>query len=344
MKFPVLVCCLVLATPAFAKPAARFLVKTHSPVTALSYAPDGRTLASADRSGRVTLTDAQSGEIKQSLRYKEPVKALSFAPNGKLLAIGVGKQVRLLDATGDLKTAKPVRILATSIPIGKTLQFSADGGVLLAVEGDESQGSQYAVEIWEVESGKRLRSYSAKDTDAYAAALSPDGKTFVALTERGARSLFSVATGREIRALSDNFTLNNPPFDVPFVGTFAWSPDGKWIVGTASYLEGPGYLTLWEAASGRSKWSNIFDDYGSALAWSPDSSRIAVGTSYDTLYDDPKKLHRPTGAPIFGARNGRWQRSVQRVPGEINAVAWSPDGKTLATGNNKRVELWDVGR
>ncbi len=344
MKLVFLVLCLALATPAFSKPAALVLVKTNSPVTALSYAPGGQTLASADQSGRVTLTDAKSGETKQSFRYKESVNALAFAPNGKLLAIGVGKQVRLVDPRSVMKVAKPVLVLETSVPIYDTLQFSADGRVLLAVEGDHSQNSQYAVEIWKVDSGKRLRSYSVKDAEDYAAALSPDGKTFVATTKGLGRSLFSVATGQEIRALSDRFTHDTPPFEVPFVSTLAWSPDGKWIVGAGSYFEAAGHLTLWDAASGQIKWSRIFYDYGSALAWSPDSSHVAVGTSYDTTYDDPAKLHRPTGAPIFSSVSGQWQHSVQRVPGEVNSIAWSPDGKTLATGNNKRVELWDVER
>lgn len=344
MKLTFFAFCLALTTPALAKTAAHILVKTNSPGTALCYSPGGQILASADQSGRVTLTDAKSGKTKQSLRYKEAVNALAFAPNGKLLAIGAGKQVRLLDPSGDMKTAKPVLVLATSVPIHNTLQFSADGRVLLAVEGGYSQDSQYVVEIWQVASGKRLRRYSAKDTDTDAAALSPDGKTFVALTHRFGRSLFSVATGQEIRTLSDHFTHDTPPFEVPFVSALAWSPDGKWIVGTGSYFEGAGHLTLWEAASGQIKWSRTFYDYGSALAWSPDSSRIAVGTAYDTTYDDPAKLHRPTGAPIFNAMSGQWQRSVQRVPGEINAIAWSPDGKTLATGHNKRIELWNMKR
>jgi len=40
---------------------------------------------------------------------------------------------------------------------------------------------------------------------------------------------------------------------VPFVSTLAWSPDGEWIVGTGSYFEAAGHLTLWEVASGQIK-------------------------------------------------------------------------------------------
>lgn len=351
MKLALFALTFALVAPTFAETQpqqARVLFRSKAAIVAVAYAPDGKTLASADDAYNVRLTDVSSGQTRQAFAYKERVASLAFAPDGKLLAIGVGKQIRLLNPKTDMKTAAPVRVLETSIMVYKPLQFSANGRVLLAVEGGYKRDSQdnsldYGVEVWDVASGRKISNYTAKDTDTYAASLSPDGKTFVALNRRFSRSLFSVATGKEIRELSNAFTHDTPPFEVPFVSTLTFSPDGKWIAGTGSYFEANGHLTLWETASGKIKWSRNFYDYGSAIAWAPDSSRVAAGTSYDTTYDDPNNLHRPTGAPIWNA-NGKWQRSVQRVPGEISALAWSPDGKTLATGAaDGAVRLWKVG-
>ena len=107
-------------------------------------------------------------------------------------------------------------------------------------------------------------------------------------------------------------------------------------------MEGPGHLTIWNVATGKPKWGRTFSDYGGAIAWSPDNSRVAIGTSYDTTYDDPKHLHQPTGAPIFNAASGQWKQSLQRTPGKINALAFSPDGQTVAVGAGKIVRLWRV--
>lgn len=338
MKLALFALTFALAAPSFAKPAARVLVKSRSPIVALAYAPNGQILASADDAHRVTLTDVSSGQTKQVFGYKEKVVALAFAPDGKLLAVGVGKQIRLLDPKSDLKTAAPKRVLEMKMPVNSTLQFSADGRVLLAVEVDYSTGEGYAVDVWSVASGKLIRRHQTKYTESYAAALAPDGKTFVAPTGVVGAGLFSVATGQKLRDLSGDFP-HNTGF---YVGDFAFSPDGKHIAGTGGFMESSGNFTVWDARSGKVKWSHIIDDYGIALAWAPDGARVATGTSYDTTYDDPKDLHQPTGTPVWSA-SGKWQRSLQRVPGKINALAWAPNGKTLATGGKDGVvRLWAV--
>ena len=333
---------LLLAAPTLAAKPARVLVKHHAPVIALSYAPDG-TLASADERGRVTLT-ASSGQTKQSFSYKNPVNALAFSPDGKLLAIGVGRQIRLLDPKSEMKTAAPVRVFKTR-QLAREVSFSADGKRMLTLESeyDDPNGynGRFTVEVWDVNQGKPIRQRQITKSENFIAALAPDGQSFAVPAEGVTLELVSVSSGRA-RPLSDKFTYDTAPFEVPFVGTLAFSPDGKWLAGTGSYFEGAGHLSVWEVASRKLKWSRTFYDYGAAVAWSPDSSRVVAGTVYDTTYDDPKHLHRPTGAPIFSAQ-GQWQRSLQRVPNESSLLAWSPNGKTLATGNeNGAIRLYDV--
>ena len=334
------------ARPAHAKneDKARVLLHGKAPIGALAYAPDGATLASADESGRLTLTEVASGKVTRDFRYKTAVKSLAFAPDGKLLAVGVGREVRLLNPNSEMKKAAPVRVLKLQKTVGSSLQFSQDGRILLAIEASYAgkDGYDYAVNIWNVATGERLRHYRPKYTESYSAALSPNGKQFVASTDVATVALFDVEHGQKIRELSNDFSdnTNNTGF---YIHALAFSPDGKWIVGAGGFMESSGNLTLWETKSGVAKWNRVIADYGNAIAWSPDSSRVIAGTSYDTTYDDPDKLHRPTGAPIFTS-SGQWQRSLQRAPGAINAIAWAPDGKTLATGaEDGAVRLWKVG-
>ena len=313
-----LLCILTLTPLANAKSAtARVAQKHDAPITALAYAPDGKTLASASENGRVKLTDIASNKTKLTFRYREQVAALAYSPDGKILAVARGKEVRLLNP----QTAAPIRVLKTQAEVGDALGFSANGNRLIISEGDGNDGAMCSV--WDVNRGKQLQRHSVKYADVQTAALSPDGKMFAAPNperEKFGLSLWNVETGRRIRLLINE----NTEQDYPYIGTVAFSPDGKSLAGTGSYMEGPGHLTMWNVATGKPRWGRTFSDFGGALAWSPDSSRIAVGTSYDTTYDDPKDLHQPTGAPIFGAkkrpvetfiaaRAGRHQRALFRA-------------------------------
>ncbi|MDB5309107.1 MAG: polymerase sigma factor [Gemmataceae bacterium] len=55
----------------------------------LAPAPDGRTLAAGDGSGRIDLLDAATADLVRTLRESgDPVKQLMFAPRGDLLVVG----------------------------------------------------------------------------------------------------------------------------------------------------------------------------------------------------------------------------------------------------------------
>ncbi|MFO0801811.1 MAG: hypothetical protein U0791_01625 [Gemmataceae bacterium] len=48
--------------------------------------PDGRTVASGDAGGRITLVDVDTGSIRRTFQHNGPILALDFSPDSKLLA------------------------------------------------------------------------------------------------------------------------------------------------------------------------------------------------------------------------------------------------------------------
>ena len=64
-----------------------------------------------------------------------------------------------------------------------------------------------------------------------------------------------------------------------------------------------------------------------AVAWSPDGTRIATGSD-----DGVWVLDAVTGEDLFSLERGR----------EVGSVAWSPDGTRIATGSDEGVQVWDA--
>ena len=64
-----------------------------------------------------------------------------------------------------------------------------------------------------------------------------------------------------------------------------------------------------------------------AVAWSPDSTRIATGSDEGVWV-----LDAVTGEDLFSLERGR----------EVGSVAWSPDSTRIVTGSDEGVQVWDA--
>lgn len=105
---------------------------------------------------------------------------------------------------------------------------------------------------------------------------------------------------------------------------FAFRPDSKAI---ASWNELS--IRLWDLASGRMLWHSSAPGKFHAAVFSPDGKRLAV--------------YGGGGVWIVDATTGKLERTIA-APGR-SALAYAPDGKTIATAVNdwgQPVDLWDV--
>jgi RNA polymerase sigma factor (sigma-70 family) len=147
---------------------------------------------------------------------------------------------------------------------------------------------------------------------------SPDGKFLVTYGGRTIQ-VWNAATGRLIRDIGDP--------QIAF-SHFALSSDGA----TLATIDSPSRLRLWDLATGRERrrWHVAEDENYEHMSFSPDGRTVAVSV---TRLDRAAKTNEKfidlwdTAAPSERRR---------RIPGDwlwLHDLAFSPDGKTLATAS-----------
>ncbi len=103
------------------------------------------------------------------------------------------------------------------------------------------------------------------------------------------------------------------------------SPDGRQV----AICDQDGYLVAWRLDDGRELFrERVLLRRASAVAYSPDGTRLAVGGATDAIV-------------IRDARTGQ---ALAQIPagGGVMSLAWSPDGRRLVSGHDSgEVKVWD---
>jgi len=260
------------------------------------------------------------------------VPCLAYSPDGKSLALAINNDhtIALFDST----TWRLRSVLGGHSARVWSLAFSPDGKTLAAATGHWGVNSAGLGEVWVWEVDRpEGRVVATAIPLAFAVAYSPDGKTLAYGTWGDTVVLLDVATGR-VRATCRGHDDG--------VRAVAFSPDGKTLA--SGGLDQT--VRLWDAATGAPIGDPLpAPDAGlGGLAFSPDGSLLAASS---LAKDNRKAGEKIARVKVWDVATRHERARLDGHPLNVLCLAFSPDGKTLATGGGRNrvsgeVKLWDV--
>lgn len=306
----------LIATGSAAEPPRTIELQGHTQaVTTIAWAADGMSLATAgdDRTIRTweiaagRLIATRSGIAREG--YGGPVVA--FTSDLKIAVVNYWGAISLLAVADGKVLGKIDPILdrgkdSTFRPDVFAMAFSPDGRRLATAGATSAQSLPGGIVIvWDVETGKPLHKFEPLTTAAGAVAWSADGRRLAAGT---------TGVGGEVPEAGE---------------VIVWDTE-DWKLSRAFHVKE-------KVAPG--EWISAAD-----VAIAPNGERIAVSVSAGGRAKPAGLILEDTGASIVIGElaTGEVTRPVSGLAASVGRLAYSPDGKSLATaGADKVARVWN---
>jgi WD40 repeat protein len=348
----------------------RALLRHRGPVKAVAFGPDGRLLATgaiallgdpetqrALMTGDARLWRADTGTlVGKPLEHPGPVWAVAFSPSGRTLLTGCedGKGRLFATATG----AAIGRPLANEGTVSG-VAFSPDGRLALTASAGcvpTRTGGSAAARLWDLPPEPELRLPLEHTAGVGFLASDRDGRHLRAACCDGTVRAWDLQTGTH----TDYSLPAQPGMD-----SLALAPNGRVLATSTKDVT----AHVWDLESGQ-LLRQLSAPLPRGMAFAPDGRLLVNDVATRTVQLRDVSTGEPAGPPLqlgwrcraaavspdgrvaaLGGveRTGLWDLSTGRklaewrVPAEVWAAAFSPDGRALVTGHaDGSARLWEV--
>jgi WD40 repeat protein len=284
-------------------------------VLGLAFSPDQRFLATASMDGTAKVWEVASGKELHTLSgHDTMVTSVAFHAGGRrLTTVAVDGTVAQWDPATGQRQRTLQRHLGPVLNTGFNAAFRADGEQFTSLVKDLS------IRVWETESGREIDRVPDKLPPHLTSCLSPDGQR-VAVATVGSVQVLEVHSHKPVAVL---------PAIPHMIHQMTFSADGRLLAAAAWN----GTARVWEVASQKTLHTFRHSDRVMGVAFHPNGRQLASGSCDNT-------------AKVWDLDTGQEVETLRGHIGYVMALAYSPDGKLLATASGHRyqgeVQLWDA--
>lgn len=277
-----------------------------APVT---FSPDGRWVAAADKLGLIKAWDCVTGKEVLSIKaHPAAIRSLAFSPSGKqIVSAGLDHRAKIWDvATRALK----LEFAGHGGPI-TCAAYSPDGLRIVTSSWDKT------AKVWDAASGKVWLTLEGHSARLRAVAFSPDGRKIATGSFDHTIKIWDASRGANLYTLKGHTDV---------VGGLAFSADSRRLASASNDRT----IRVWDVPTGALELTlKGHTNWVHGVAFSPDGRRLASAGWDRTVR-------------LWDAVKGDELLSFKGHTDNVMSVAFNPDGRRVAScSSDNTVKVWE---